>query len=856
MNKKPIFGLKPGQLNRLLSVGIEETRSTNATAEEFGGYIGHYKLLNVLGEGGMGVVYLAEQQRPVKRQVAIKIIKPGMDSRQIIARFEAERQALAILDHPNIAHVFEAGATENSRPYFVMEYVKGMPITEHCDYHKLTIKDRLDLFLQLCQAVHHAHQKGIIHRDIKPSNILVLIQDDQAVPKIIDFGVAKAINQPLTEKTFFTEQGQLFGTPEYMSPEQADMANEDIDTRTDIYSLGVLLYVLLAGTLPFDSDTFRQGGFEHIRHVILEAEPKTPSTRLKSLGQGATKIAESRRTEPAILTRCLHKELEWIPLKAMRKERSERYRSASELADDIGNYLDGAPLMAGPPSTTYRLKKFVRRHQAFVTGFAAAFIVFMVGVVGIAIFAIKAEQRRTEAQAVSDFLRTSVITSLSTYHAGGRDITNRSILDTASESLDEKLVGMPLAEASIRQTLAVSYWSLGMYKQAEMHLRGALKIRQGELGTKHPDTLESMKDLGWTVYYQSRYNEAEQFLAKAVQGMKPVVDEGHWNRLSAKAMLAAVYYMQGRFEEGEQLHSEVVETVIRVLGEEHAYSPIFMNGLAWGYYLQGRYAEAERLITKGLEISRHVYGEQHWETLVVMHNFGQLRQAQGQYDKAEQLLLTVLEDRRDALGEEHCDTLWAMVSLGWLYLDQGRYSRAELLFAKAMETSQAVLGDSHICSLHSKSGLGDLYISLGQYDKAEPLLEEAVVIMRRALGEKNWITLNGMNVLAKLYTAQSRYDEAERLFIEALESRCQVMGNDHPDTLETKTGLAVLYTEKGVYDKAEPLLLESVEGRRLKLGDTHPYTQESIKNLIGLYETWGKLEQANQWRTNLPKDRR
>ncbi|MFB0554871.1 MAG: serine/threonine protein kinase, partial [Phycisphaerae bacterium] len=417
MAKKRIFGLDPKKLDKLLSIGtegldIEDKKSPttgednqakkidvpNATAslaifaEQPGGQIGRYKLLNVLGEGGMGIVYLAEQKQPIRRQVALKVIKPGMDSKRVIGRFEAERQALALLDHPNIAHVYDAGTTEAGRPYFVMEYVKGLSITEHCDRHKLTIEDRLNLFWQVCLAVHHAHQKGIIHRDIKPSNILVSLQDDQVIPKIIDFGVAKALAQPLTEQTLVTEQGQLFGTPEYMSPEQADMANEDIDTRSDIYSLGVLLYVLLTGVLPFDSATFREGGIEHIRQVIRETDPKTPSTRLTRLGDEAKKVAEKRRTEVAALAKCLHRELEWIPLKAMRKERAERYRSASELADDIENYLIGAPLIAGPISTAYRLKKFARRNRTFVTGVAAVVAVLIAGVIGSTFFAIRAER--------------------------------------------------------------------------------------------------------------------------------------------------------------------------------------------------------------------------------------------------------------------------------------------------------------------------------------------------------------------------------------------------------------------------------------------------------------------------------
>ncbi|MHC4751834.1 MAG: serine/threonine protein kinase, partial [Planctomycetota bacterium] len=328
MAKKQIFGLDPKKLDKLLSIGTEgadiedmksptpggdipskkidapsPTVSLSIFTEQPGSQIGRYKLLNVLGEGGMGIVYLAEQEQPIRRQMALKVIKPGMDSARVIARFEAERQALALLDHPNIAHVYDAGSTEAGRPYFVMEYVEGLPITEHCDRHKLTIEDRLGLFVQVCHAVHHAHQKGLIHRDIKPSNILVSTVDDQVTPKIIDFGVAKALAKPLTERTLVTEQGQLFGTPEYMSPEQADMATEDIDTRSDIYALGVLLYVMLTGVLPFEPETLREGGIEHIRQMIRETDPKTPSTRLTKLGEAAEKIAESRRTKIETLAR-------------------------------------------------------------------------------------------------------------------------------------------------------------------------------------------------------------------------------------------------------------------------------------------------------------------------------------------------------------------------------------------------------------------------------------------------------------------------------------------------------------------------------------------------------------------------
>jgi serine/threonine protein kinase len=670
--------------------------------------IGRYKLRELISEGGMGLVYLAEQQEPVRRMVALKIVKPGMDTRQVIARFEAERQVLALLDHPNIARVYDAGTTETGRPYFVMEYVKGQSITEYCDQHKTGIEDRLKLFRQVCEGVQHAHQKGIIHRDIKPSNILVTVEGDRAVPKIIDFGIAKAVTQSLTERTLFTHQGQLLGTPEYMSPEQVDMATQDIDTRSDIYSLGVVLYQLLAGVLPFGQESFEQCGFAEIQRVIQEVDPPNPSTALTKLGDEAKKIAEKRKTQVVPLARRLHRELEWIPLKAMRKERVRRYRSASELADDIQNYLNGNPLLAGPETATYRVKKFVRRHTgsvATVVLVAAAIVFGLVISTAMYLRSEKALQReaaaRAEAerqahisQAVNEFLNKDLLTSFDPYKAKGRAITEGraitviEILDNAAEKLEGKFKDAPLIEASIRDTLAMTYMSLG--KSAKPHLERALQLRRDQLGEEHPDTLTSMDHLGLHYMYQFDFKEAETLRVK------------------------------------------VLEIRRRVLGEEHPDTLDSMNHLGWVYNMQGRYNEAEPLWVKTLEICRRVLGEEHPDTLWAMHNLGLLHIKRGRNNEAESLLVKTLEIQRRVWGAESLDTVGYMDELGWLYYTQGRYSEAEPLLVKPLEVWRRVLGEEHPNTLRGMGHVGKLYCMQGRYNEAEPLFVKELEILRHA----------------------------------------------------------------------------------------------------------------------------
>ncbi|MHC4594943.1 MAG: tetratricopeptide repeat protein [Planctomycetota bacterium] len=776
MGKRTIFGLEPGQLDELLSVitgDLDEskldkaessspddanpskrsqltgtTASLQGSMEQPGGQIGRYKLLRVLGEGGMGIVYLAEQKHPIRRQVALKVIKPGMDSKRVIARFEAERQALALLDHPNIAHVHDAGTTEAGRPYFVMEYVKGLSITEHCDRHKLTIEDRLNLFRQVCLAVHHGHQKGIIHRDIKPSNILVSTQDDQVIPKIIDFGVAKALAQPLTERTLVTEQGQLFGTPEYMSPEQADMANEDIDTRSDIYSLGVLLYVLLTGFLPFDSTTFREGGIEHIRQVIRETDPKTPSTRLSSLGEEAQKVAQSRRTEVAALAKYLKRELEWIPLKAMRKERAERYRSASELADDVENYLNGTPLLAGPPSTIYRLKKFVRRNRASVTGIAAVLAVLIIGVVVSTILAIGQARARAEAQLISEFLKGDVL-----------DSAPRSIMG-------RRFVDEPLVEASIRKTLGRTCRSLGDFKASALHWERAYRIYLEQLGEEHGSTRIAMNWLSVAYHHGGNYREAVKLRETLLQDYTRT---GENAPAGLKCNLACVYSKQGRYEEAEQLFEETLETAWWDPGHpDHFMALLYSWDLAKVYREQGRYKDAEELFVKTLKGQRQKYGEK------------------GEGETFNRMLIRCTNE------------------LARLYVIQGRYEEAEALFTEGIEIGDGQFpGKDHPYTLRHVNGLAVLRTRQQRYEEAEALFNRALAGRKLKLGEDHPYILETINDLAVLYKEQGDYDKAESLLIEALEGRRLKLGDTHPHTLESWHNLIDLYEAWDNPEKAE-----------------------------------------------------
>jgi len=792
MKRKSVFGLNAEQLDRLLSVGTDgdgpaegEARephgdsaeadgSTRAPAslaavvEQPGGWVGRYRLLSVLGEGGMGIVYLAQQTEPIQRQVALKVIKPGMDSKRVIARFEAERQALALLDQPNIAHIYDAGTSEAGRPYFVMEYVEGLPITDYCDKHSLTIEQRLRLFQQVCEAVQHAHQKGIIHRDIKPSNILVATDGDNAIPKIIDFGVAKAIAEPLTERTLKTEDSHLLGTPEYMSPEQADMASEDIDTRSDIYSLGVLLYVLLTGTLPFDTKALREHGIEHVRKTIRESDPKTPSTQLTKLGDAAKLVAKNRCTQVGTLARRLRSELDWIPLKAMRKERSERYRSASELADDIENYLRGVPLLAGPLGPLYRVKKFLRRHAALSAAALAVAVALVLGLAGMTVMYVRAERASAreasaridaeralaEAQAVSDFLLEDILSAERFPEV--QELGLNSVLDFAAEGLEGRFENQPLLEASIRNTLGQRYLGIRKPELAREHLERAYEIRLQHLAPEK--MIRSTNALCWA------------------------------------------YRDLGRHEDAIRIWTEQIEVLGRAYGETYGWRMLFMHNIGETYTVLGQYEEAETWFDEVLKLCARSSSPRRFFVLFVTRwHQGVNYTRQKRYEEAEQALKAALEAER---GGTERRTLACRARLAEVYHGQGRHDESQQLYETTLDTMRQVLADEHSTTLETMCGLGSLLMDRGLFAEAQELIQEALEAQRRRLGDDDEATLTSMHQLAVLHVRQARYEQAEPLLLEAFHGRETTLGPQHPHTVDSLKQLVILYESWDKPDEA------------------------------------------------------
>ncbi len=836
-------------------VASEATSSHHAADTSAGAIIaGKYTLVEPIGEGGMGSVWRAKQTEPVKRFVAVKLIKAGMDSRQVLARFDAERQALALMDHPNIAKVLDGGLHDH-RPFFVMELVKGTPITEFCDAGRLTPKMRLELFVQACQAIQHAHQKGIIHRDIKPSNVLVALYDDKPVVKVIDFGVAKATGGTLTEATIDTGIAGVVGTPQYMSPEQATFNNLDIDTRSDVYALGVLLYELLAGSPPFSGAELKKKGFLEILRVVREEEPPRPSTKL-STADALPSLSANRGTEPKKLTGLLRNELDWIVMKALEKDRTRRYETANGFAADVQRYLAGEPVVAHPPSMGYRLKKFVRRNRGQVIAASLVFVALLAGIVGTSWGLVQARtqeakarrqegiarekeqeanEEKTKALAAAEKERNakqreakradgekkakeeaernlafakkgneilgSVFAGLDPKLSYGtvaefRDALKAN-LQKAVKELDGSAIGDPLVVAEMQNTLGLSLQGLGEYEQAITLFARAGDTRSARLGADHPDTLHSMSNLAVGYMVVEKLDKAVPLFEKTLRLRKARLGPDHPNTLSS------------------------------------------MNNLATAYRKSGNLALALPLSEEALKLSKAKLGADHSDTLTCMSNLAAGYMAAGKLDLALPLFEATIKQLKVKLGPDHPHTLASMNNLALGYQNAGKLDLALPLYEESLKQMKAKLGPDHPNVFTSMYNLASSYGIAGKFDLALPLFEETLKLQKAKLGPDHPDTLRTQDNLAFLQRVQ---DSAARYQRER-----EAHGETHINTLLALRDVAQLNIVLGQLDRAEPQLAEVLAG----LADRGP--EDEIRaftvGLVGRCLTIREKTQPDDWRT-------
>jgi serine/threonine protein kinase len=730
--------------------------------------IGPYRLIRELGIGGMGQVWLADQSSPVRRRVALKLIRAGMFDRALVQRFQSERQSLALMDHPAIAKVFDAGATPSGQPYFAMEYVDGLPITDYCDRKKLAIRERLKLFLQVCEGVQHAHQKAIIHRDLKPSNILVVEVDGKPMPRIIDFGLAKAAGPTVPGETLFTQVGAFLGTPGYMSPEQADPGLQDVDTRCDVYSLGIVLYELLTGYLPFDRTQWKKQGLDEVLRQLRDTDPQSPSTKVSTNRDTSTTQAEARGTDARQLVTLLRGDLDWITLKALEKDRERRYGTTSALADDLENYLQNWPVEARPAGAAYRARKYVHRHAVAVAVASGAAILLIAFAATQAVQLRRTTRERDRADRITDFM-TKMFEVSDPSEARGNSITAREILDKASKEIDAGLSKDPEAQAQMMEVMGEVYESLGLYSRAQVLLTQAVETRRRVFGIRRPETLKSMDNLAW------------------------------------------ILHQEGRDIESEKLQRETLDMRRRTLGLRDKATLASMSNLGSTLDSQGRFGEAENLKREALDIQRRVLGPQNEDTLTSMNNLANTLGKEHKYVEVEKLRRETLDIQRRVLGPEYPDTLRSMLNLADTLYQEGRYAEAEKLERETLDIQRRVEGPEHPETLMSMYNLSCLLNKTGRYSEAETLGRTTLEIRRRVLGPEHPTTLKAMVSLATSLRQEDHYLEAEKLLREALEVQRRILGLDHRDIGASTYELAILEEREGRSDEALGLLREAID---------------------------------------------
>jgi serine/threonine protein kinase/Tfp pilus assembly protein PilF len=840
--------------------------------------IGRYRILNRVGEGGMGIVFEALQDHP-HRSVALKVIKAPLASAELLRRFEQETEALGRLQHPGIAQIYEAGAAETAlgpQPYFAMEFIRGVALIDYAQSRNLDTRERLALMEKVCQAVQHAHQRGIVHRDLKPSNILV---EDSGQPKILDFGVARITDQD-AEATRQTDLGQLVGTLAYMSREQVLGDPLEADARCDIYSLGVILYELLGGRLPYQVS-------RRVHEAVQTIQNQDPAP----LGQ---------------LCRECRGDVEIIVSKALEKDKTRRYASAAELAIDIRRCLSNEPILARPPSASYQFRKFSSRHRAFMIGAAMLFVVLLAGIVVSTLQGARAQRAEQIAEAVNDFLQNDLLAQASSMVQSrpgtnaDPDLKVRTALDRAAARVAGKFATQPLVEASIRETIGNTYRDLGLYPEAQQQLEGALHLRQRAQGVRHRDTLTTMRSLAMVYDYGAKYTQAEPLLVQSLDVDRRTLGEKHSDTLQTMAALAQLYYDEGKYSLAEPLYRQALDVRRRLQGEEHSDTLELMSGLAQNYWRQGNYVEAEPLYRRVLEIDKRVLGEGHPVTMTGMNNLANLYSNQGRYAEAEPLFVKALDRYRRVMGGEHPETLNTMNNLAVAYGFEGKYAKAEPLFAQVVEGQSHTLGVEHPVTLNGMSNLAMLYGYEGRYAEAEPQLIKLLETDRRVLGADHPYTLITMNDLALVYRYRGKYALAEPLYMELLDLQRRVLGADHPRRLASMNDLALTYLNQGMSAQAEALLREESqihaksntstwvrynclsllgaslasqkkysEAETLLLSGYQGMTQQAVaipapnrfrleqaaKQIVNLYQDWGKPAKVAEWQAKLELSR-
>jgi serine/threonine protein kinase len=815
-------------------------------AEKFS-QIGPYRLLRKLGEGGMGQVWLAEQTAPLKRHVALKLIRAGMYDDSLLQRFQAERQSLAIMSHPAIAKVFDAGATSEGQPYFVMEYVPGLPITDYCDAKKLRIAERLELFVKVCEGVQHAHQKAIIHRDLKPANILVIDVDGVPTPRIIDFGIAKNVLGQSVGETIFTQAGGFVGTPGYMSPEQADPSVTDVDTRTDVYSLGVILYVLLTGCWPLDPRQWKEQPFHEVLRHLLEDDPVRPSTKVSTPEATQTATAALRSTEPRQLATLLRGDLDWIAMKAIEKDRTRRYGTPSELASDIQHYLRNEPVIARPASTGYRLRKYVARHRIAVG--VAGSLVFLLAAFAVtqAVQLRRITRERDRADRVTEFM-SGMFKISDPSEALGNTVTAREILDKASKEIDTGLSKDPELQTKMMDTMGSVYRNLGLYSRSQALLSRSLDIKRSVLGPRNPETLFTANRLASTLADAGNLVEAEKLLRATVDDQRRILGPKNQATLGSMNNLATVLDEQGHYADAEKLQRQILEIQRRVLGPEHPETLTSMSNLAIVLEEQrgpSNYREAEKLDRTVLEARRRILGLEHPDTLRSMSNLAHALESAGGHDaEVETLLRSVVEIQRRIVGPEHPDTLRSIGTLGSALDQAGHLPEAEHLQHDLLETDRRVLGATHPETLGVMSNLTVTLHHEKKLADAEKLERETIALYKEKFGPEHPDTLVAMVNFAATLQDEGNLTEAEKMERDSLEIAHRVLGPQHPAIAVLMFNLATILGKQGRRAESEKMFRETIDFDRRAFGPGDSRTALAIYTLGSLLAYEGRREEA------------